>query len=548
MKYIVIFTIMLSLSFGLVTESFRYQSTAGLFEDDYDLLFDPARIPEIGGARLWTSLANFVTGDEQLFSEGSQPYFIIGGVTGLGNYYPGLMYDRRADKTAMLTGLNSPTGFPLYGSAEVTIINWNNPDTLGNFTDRTVETRTASAYEAISSSDWYIAAGTKMKNNIRLGLGFMHSDVALTSTDPTDNFGYYFASEDLIEDTLMYLRTVDFAGDSINKTSENDFIFSAWMDRENISLGLNLTFALLNSTNEALILGDSAEYDFPLSPDTSYTLVSVLDSIQRPRSGNRIGIGLKSFYTYNENAQGRFYLDFYTMSQSYSDDAADFFFKTREESYNDYTWDTLNTVTYYDGSSSSKGIRAGTKHLFNISPRLKFGIGIFFDTHSYTDSTTTMDTTVSIRVYDNGDTISGPQDYTRTITQSETWMTMVDGSVNSFTIPVGLEFTIAKPLAFRIGAQHTLSYNDYTTTIEMIDYEPTRTLTVYGNGNQTEVIDDPGPRPERSVEQETETVPQTNYYYGLGWRVNNNLQIDFMGFNELTDLSNWRLSATLRFD
>jgi hypothetical protein len=539
---------MLSLSFGLVTESFRYQSTAGLFEDDYDLLFDPARIPEIEGARLWTSLANLVTGDEQLFSEGSQPYFIIGGVAPLGTYYPGLMYDRRADKSAMFTGLYDPSGAPLYGSAEATIVNWNNPDTLGNFTDRTVETRTASAYEAISSSDWYIAAGTKMNNNIRLGLGFMHSDYTLKSTSPTDNFGYYFASEDLIEDTLEYLSTVDFAGDDIAKTSENDFILSAWMDRENISLGLNLAFALLNSKTEALILGDSAEYDIPMSPDTSFTLVSILDSVQQPRSGNRISIGLKSFYTYNDNAQGRFYLDFYTMSQSYSDDAMDFFFKTREESYNDYTWDTLNTITYYDGSSNTKGIRAGTKHLFNINQRLKFGIGIFFNTYSYTDSTTSRDTTVSIQVYDNGDTVSGPQDYRRTITQSETWMTMVDGSVNSFTIPVGLEFAIIKPLAFRIGAQHTLSYNDYTTTIEMIDYEPTHTLTVYGNGNQTEFIADPGPRPERSVETETETVPQTNYYYGLGWRVNNNLQIDFMGFNELTDLSNWRLSATLRFD
>jgi hypothetical protein len=77
-----------SLSFGLVTESFRYQSTAGLFQDDYDLLFDPARIPEISGARLWTSLSNFVTGDEELFSGGSEPYIIIGGVAGLGNYYP----------------------------------------------------------------------------------------------------------------------------------------------------------------------------------------------------------------------------------------------------------------------------------------------------------------------------------------------------------------------------------------------------------------------------------------------------------------------------
>ncbi|UCF70504.1 MAG: hypothetical protein JSW49_09955 [candidate division WOR-3 bacterium] len=548
MKYVVIFTIMLSLSFGLVTESFRYQSTAGLFEDDYDLLFDPARIPEIGGARLWTSLANFVTGDEQLFSGGSQPYFIIGGVAGLGNYYPGLMYDRRADKTAMFTELYGPNGEPLYGSAEVTTINWNNPDTLGNFANRTVETNTASAYEEISSSDWYIAVGTKMQNNLRLGLGFMHSDYKMTSTSPTNNFGYYFANEDLIADTLLYLSTVDFAGDDISSTNQNDIRFSAWMDRENISLGLNLAFALINSESEALIIGDSAEYDIPMNPDTSYTLVSVLDSIQRPRSGSRINIGLKSFYTYNENAQGRFYLDFYTMSQSYSDDAADYHLTTREESYGDFTLNTLNTITYHDGTYSSKGIIAGTKHLFNIGPRFKFGIGILFHTSSYTDSTTALDTTVSIEVYDNGDTISGPEDYTRTITQNETWMTMVDGSMNSFIIPVGIEFAIAKPLAFRIGAQHTLSYNDRTTTTEMIDYAPMHTFTVYGDGTQTEVFADPGPRPERSVTEETETVPQTDYYYGLGWRVNNNLQIDFMGFNDLTDLSNWRLSATLRFD
>jgi hypothetical protein len=267
----------------------------------------------------------------------------------------------------------------------------------------------------------------------------------------------------------------------------------------------------------------------------------------QPQSGNRIAVGLKSFYNYNENAQGRFYLDFYTQSLDYGDDAMYYFYKTRELSYSAFTWDTVNTITYYDGGSSSKGIRVGTKHLFNVSPRLKFGIGLFFNMESYSDSTAARDTTVNIRVFDNGDTIAGPEDYTRTITQSETWMTMVDGSTNSFIIPVGVEFSIAKPLVFRLGAQHTLSYNDFTTTTELIDYEPQRTLTVYGDGSQTEIIEDPGPRPERSVEVENEKVPSTDYYYGIGWMVNNNLQIDLMGFNELTDLSNWRLSATLKF-
>ena len=547
MKYALTFVIMLSLSFGLVTESFRYQSTAGLFEDDYDLLFDPARIPEISGARLWTSLANFVTGEENLFSGGSQPYVLIGGVAGLGSFYPGAVYDRSAQKTALNTGLTDPYGNPIYGDGELTIINWNNPDTLGNFTNRTVETRMRSAYELVGSSDWYLALATK-RDNFRLGFGFMHSDNKTTFTDPDNNFTYFYTSEDLVADTLEYQRIVNFAGDEIAKNSQNDFRLSAWLDRDNISFGINFDFEMLSAKDEAIILGDSAEYENPMTTDTNYTLVAIFDSLMQPQSGNRIAVGLKSFYSYSENAQGRFYLDFYTQSLDYGDDAMDYFYKTRELSYSTFTWDTINTITYYDGGSSSKGIRVGTKHLFNVSSRLKFGIGLFFNTESYSDSTAARDTTVNIRVFDNGDTIAGPEDYTRTITQSETWMTMVDGSTNSFIIPVGVEFNIAKPLVFRLGAQHTLSYNDFTTTTELIDYEPQRTLTVYGDGTQTEVIEDPGPRPERSVEVEKEKVPVTDYYYGIGWMVNNNLQVDLMGFNELTDLSNWRLSATLKFD
>ncbi|KPK63225.1 hypothetical protein AMJ83_07660 [candidate division WOR_3 bacterium SM23_42] len=547
MKYALILLIMLSLSSGLVTESFRYQSTAGFFEDDYDLLFDPARIPEIGGARLWTSLANFVTGDETLFSDGSQPHIVIGGVAALGSLHPGGMYDRRADKTALNTGLNDPFGNPMYGDGELTIINWNNPDTLGNFTNRTVETTTRSAYETIESSDWYLALATRL-NSTRLGIGFMHRDYRTAFTDPNDNFTYEYFVQDLEADTLEYQENASFGGDDVVKNSDNAFVFSAWLDREKVSFGFNLDFALLSTKNEAVIIGDSAEYDYPMQPDTSYTEVAILDSLMQPQNGNRITIGLKSFYNYSENTQGRFYLDLFTQSLDYGDDAMDHFFKTREQSYNTFTWDTVNAVTYYDGSRSTKGLRVGTRHLFNVSERLKFGIGFFFNTSSYSDSTAAIDTTVDITVFDNGDTISGPEDYTRTITQSETWMTQVDGSMNSFVIPVGLEFLIIKPLVFRLGAQHTLSYNDYTTTVELVDYQPQRTLTVYGDGSQSEVIQDPGPRPERSVQQETEKIPETNYYYGIGWSAGKNLQIDLMGFNEITDLSNWRLSVTLKFD
>lgn len=547
MKYLMLLLVVTSLSFGLVTESFRYQSTAGLFEDDYDLLFDPARIPEISGARLWTSLSNFVTGDEELFSDGSEPYILIGGVTGLGNLYPGAMYDRTSSTEALNTGLVDPNGNPMYGDGELTIINWNNPDTLGNFTNRTVESRQVSAYESIGSSDWYLALATQ-RNNLRFGLGFMHGDSKFTYTDPVNNFDYSYISEDLVADTLEYQNTASFAGDDITNYSHNDFMLSTWLDGDRVAFGLSFEFDLLSENNEAIILGDSAEYDFPMQPDTSFTLVSVYDSLVQPRSGNRIGLQLTSFFNYNENAQGRFYLDFFTQSLNYGDDAMDFAYTTRELSYSTFTWDTVNTVTYFDGGRSTTGIGLSTKHLFAISDRLNFGIGLLFGISSYSDSTAAIDTTVSVRVYDNGDTIQGPEDYTRTVTQSETWMTHVDGNLNRLAVPVGLEFSIAKPLVFRLGAQYVITYDDYTTTTELLDYEPQRTLTVYGDGTQTETIQDPGPMPERSVETNTVKTSDTDYYYGIGWDVTKNLQIDLMGFSDITDLGNWKLSATMKFD
>ena len=127
-------------------------------------------------------------------------------------------------------------------------------------------------------------------------------------------------------------------------------------------------------------------------------------------------------------------------------------------------------------------------------------------------------------------------------------MTKTTGAISSFSVPVGIEFYLADPVVFRLGARHTLSINDYTTVHDMIDYDPERTRTVRGDGTVSESMIDPGNQAAGSEESDTETSPDTDYFYGIGWQVTDNLQIDLMGFNELTDLSNWKLSATFKFD
>jgi len=538
---------MLSLSFGLVYESFRYQSTAGLFEDDYDLLFDPARICEIQGSRVWTSLSNFVTGNENLFSNGSVPYILVGGATKFGKFYPGMVYDHSVTKTAQATGLLDPNGNEIYGDGKLTTIDWNDKDSNGIYDQRTIETETRSAYNLAKDNNLFVGFGYKM-DNLRVGLGYLRVDNKNSLTDPLNNFTYDYTEEDLTTNTLTLINRANFSGDNNYNYGENDLLFSIWKDMDKMSIGLLAGFGLIGYGDKASIHGDSAIYTAPADTNTFYTRANILDSLNQPQSGNLITVNLRAFYKYNENAQGRFYLGFLTQSLGYGDSAIGYYYKTRENIMTQFTWDTTNTITYYDGSSNIKGIQLGTKQLFTVSDRLKLGFGVLLTTSSAFDSTIARDTTVSRTVYDDNDGFSyDPDDYVRTIWSSQTWMTKITGTTKAIALPVGIEFYLFQPLVLRLGAQHTYTMDDYTTVTELIQYEPQRTRTVDGTGTVTEDLIDPNPEPIGSDETHKVNTPQTDYFYGIGWNVNDNLQIDIMGFSELTELANWRISATLKF-
>jgi hypothetical protein len=547
MKYILGLMFVLSLSFGLVYQSFRYQSTAGLFEDDYDLLFDPARICEIEGSRVWTSLSNLVTGNENLFSNGSVPYILVGGKTNFGKFYPGMVYDHSVDKTALGTGLFDPNGNEMYGDGKLTIIDWDDTDNNGSYDRRTTRTETRSAYEQMKDNNVFLGVGYKL-DNLRLGLGYLRVDNKFIVTDPLNNFTYEYTIEDLNTNSFTLINRAKFSGDDNTNYGENDILFSIWKDMEKMSLGLLAGFGLLNYGNKANIIGDSTIYTDPVDTTRFYTRANILDSSNQKQSGNIITVNLRAFYNYNENAQGRFYLGFFTQSLGYGDDAIDHYYKTRENIMAQYQRDTINALTYYDGSANIKGLQIGTKQLFKVSDRLRIGFGVMITGIATFDSTVAKDTSVTRTVYDDNDGISfDPDDYVRTIWSSETWMTKSTGTTKEITLPVGVEFNLFPQLVMRLGAQHTYTMDDYTTVTELIQYEPQRTRTVDGTGAVTEDLIDPNPAPVGSDETHKVNTPRTDYFYGIGWQVMDNLQIDIMGFSELTKLDNWRISATFKF-
>lgn len=545
MKYAITIALMLSLSFGLMIESFRYRSTAELWEDDYDLLFDPARIPQIEGSRLWTSLSNFVTGEEELFSNGSVPFFLIGGTKNFGKYYPGLVYDMSSDKDALYTGLDDPNGNPIYGEGQVNVVDWFD-DTLGVYRAKTVRTEIRQAFDVSSNKDFYIGLGTDL-NNLRIGLGFKRETKSTNLTDPDNNFTYNFIYEDIDNDSLGFQDTVNCAGDNVCDSTKNEIILSGWLDKERLALGMDVRYRMLSWKNEAIIIGDSAYYTYAEHPDQDYTQAARIDSSMMPESGSNISLTLKAFYDYNDYAQGRYYLDFFTQSTNYKDDAMAYLWEAKQDIYDDYTYDTTTTIRYYDGGHSSMGFGVGTKQLFEVSDRFKLGFGFFWLGTSYDDSTSARDTSVICEVYDDTTTLDTLFDYTYTRWESETWSTLREGSENKFTFPVGVEFNLTESFVFRLGANHSITKQNITTTYVLDEWEPYRTRKVW-HDTTTYTYEGAATKPDNYEEIKKETTPATNYYYGFGWRVTDNFQLDVMNFREITDWGSWRLSATFHFD
>ena len=551
MKVAIVLAILVSVSFAMIPWSFRYQSTANLWEDDYDLIFDPARIPEIEGSRVWTMLSNFVTGGEHLFPNNSVPFVLIGGSTHLGNFFPAGVADHTMMTEALWTGLGEE-GSPLYGEGMITTTTWYDTDGDGVPDMQTIDTETRRAYEQTDESDCYVGLGYDGGGSMRFGLGVLSEGWTRTYTDPEYNFTMDFVSEDLPGHTETYIERSSSTGDFITSASDNEFRLSIWYHNPNSdwSVGLMGGYAMFNWDSSFVINGHEELYPYP--DDTldggHNTTTDWIDSLNIPQSGSRIPVRLALFYDYSQTAQGRFWVGYTTQSHSYADEAVSFYNYSSQEIYSDFTYYDDTTLTTYWGEGSYTSISAGTHHLWNVTPRFNFGLGAIFSTSSSDDSVTWADDMVNVMDYDNGDTLTDINDYTATTRYSETWVRTIEGSSMSLTFPVGMEFWVINPkLALRLGATHRLTFPDLTTVEKMVDYTPQETITEYGDGTADTTYQDQGEIPGTESTQD-ETYSSTTYHFGAGWMVNKHLQLDFMGFTKLTDMTNWRLSATLHFD
>ncbi|HIE05196.1 MAG TPA: hypothetical protein EYP58_00175 [bacterium (Candidatus Stahlbacteria)] len=545
MKYFSLIVVCFSLASGYLPSSFRNISTANIFEDDYDLMLDPGRIPEIEGYRLYTNLSNLVTGLERPFIDASVNYFLFGG-SGLlkGNKYGGAILDNYSMNNPLPTGLLTREGDTIYGEGEVVNTEWQDTDGDGSYDYVINSEEYREAWDRDQDMNFYL--GVAVGGERRFGLAFIHEDNRNTTIDPLVNYKIENSETTLIDDRFTYLL-----GDTLQTVdqtngSSNSLLFSGWFGSDR-AINFQLGFGMVSSDSLIEAGGYYFEDRNPGGDTLDYLKVNTADTFHLPYSGFEIPIRLGMLQHHGGGSQSEYYFDFRYTTLSVGGGGERHNYTATDSTCRPGMVNAFDSVyTQYSGSRGGYTAGLWTRHRFVISDRFAFGLGLALSNSSITDELIDSTSQTGNYTYDDGDGVSTANDSTVTYDEMQNWKKKKTSTIRSISIPVGLEFKVINPVTFRLGARHTTTYYDIKTTENLMAFDPRRTRTDYGDGTYYETIDDEQLQSGTS-ETDSPTIHSTDYYYGLGIMIGKNLQLDLMYFNNLVNLANWRLSATLKF-
>jgi len=567
-RFVSLTIIILGLAFGAwaqigpATNSFRNASTsgAGLIEDDLDLLIgyrgflDPSRIPLVEGKRLYTSLANIVDKNENVFEPQQNGYFLIGGSTKLMNYGSvGAFYDRLGQSTpqALPAIYDNPVNVTRFGHGERTdVIHTTNP---GGQTIQDVIKRTADANDDEVSTQMLVGIGRYLWETKRVGIAFYHFDGSLETkawgdTTPARRFGNYTYSRtvtNLVTGQITENDTMTGTQKTGDNASQNLIGLAGWMPYgEKYSLGLQIMTGLVSASPK-----DEAKYGGTFNRTGIETrTLNGNRMLAFTESGLTLDTRLSAIYKWSDATDSRVDLGFgMTNAKNKSGDK---FEVMASESYTStfFTSNADTNITAFSGTKDNAGrLEFFARTTSKLSDRVTFGMGVGFKSSNLETKLVAEEIGHNVVTFrQNAGGPPSPFDFTTTTVDSLKREIDTTGSSLVFSIPVGLEFHLTEPVVFRLGANHSITTEDLTVTDQVVSWSAPRTRTVFGDGRIIEITALPGPFVSRSNTVKIKSS-QTFYTYGAGWNYSDRLQLDFMGFAQLNELTDWKLSATFKF-
>ncbi|MDO9513662.1 MAG: hypothetical protein Q7J59_03510 [Elusimicrobiota bacterium] len=504
--------------FAVENVSFRLKGMHGDFEglvkDEYtDMMYMPYNILEIDGYRLYTNLSNLSTGNEEILDEiaSSADEYLIGGVAPFGGFGKlGFIYGANSSLTPQTIRDEN-------GNANLTTTSWQS----GEYDFLWTSNASTASYREYGKAE-----RETLKSDMSYLLGFQPVDVI--------KFGFLlnFSSDEDIT-TNAYSKKDD---NWTLGTSSYSLTTSNVTDSE-ITKYITLGPAAELQVNDKLTIGGMlgiifGEVEYADSSvqnwfrTQEYQGVGTADYsriVSDSRTGKPEGTGfaLKGIgkYSASDNLKLRGIFNYSTLSLDGS--------MGSPRSYNtiDDGWGNALKSEYAEtGSMNIKTdfieLGAGFENKMNKDLMLTMGIKYSVDDES-TKS-------VSDEIYKlNGSTVFN--------SYQPSYNNLDKSKITNLILPIGMEYKANKWMTLRMGASHkitTTESEDRTTTTSYAATYPVKTVS--------SIVTTVDPK-------STTIVRDTDYSFGAGFKVTDNLQIDLLNFTNLTDMSFWKLSATLKF-
>lgn len=531
-------------------QSFRFLSTSGIFEDDLDYIMNPATMRWLKERLLLTSLSNFATNNDALFGNISSGYFMMGTkLDFIGNLSIAPLYDKYTLKSPEFNGIDT-------GYTEIETITKIDADSNGKFETEITEKESREAYNEWNSSDIYIGAGKDMET-FKAGLFFLMSNSnfkEILPGSPADTFGNFEYQYEIFSlEQNKRLQTENWKGiqDANYGRNRNVFGISFLYEPHNM-LFLNIIggFGILSldSTFSA-----NTDYRLDWAPDdpvNNYEKGNFINEFDLSNSGNIMFARLYGKRKWEYGGETYFYLEGrrenLSKKEGNKDSITYYERRTNLGAFDEiFTRDSrIHQDITNDGNYNSW--KLGIKHIVPIFEKTLFGIGLAI-------RNTTGDRSFNINEiynlnekYDDGDGIPDVDDYNLTATRSRIYENLNSFYQWDIMLPVGCEIELRKNLFLRLGANSLIRIKEEQNTINPLSSTPLVTTKVNGLGDTTttyETISEDGG--STTIQKTKETI--TNYTFGLGWNVNKNITLDLMGFTNLVNLTNWRLSLKVKF-
>ena len=244
-----------------------------------------------------------------------------------------------------------------------------------------------------------------------------------------------------------------------------------------------------------------------------------------------------------------------------------------------HTWVETNKPDYTVGSGSSPDSVYGYYHLNDYLRKqngsgnlnlyqIQAGIG-FEHTFSneavvilgvkgtYMPISSTLDMDPLTRVTTYKDLYNDPdqedEGYIETINYNDLFSMKVSGNVVFLEIPSALEFQLFKKMDFRVGSNQIIPIYGNGKYESSYTDRPDRTRIEYTDGpNAGNVEESTASGESLSSGSDALKISSTNinfstFHTGLGYQVNENIQVDILHYTNLTNLSTWYLSFTVGF-